>query len=212
MAWIPCHGDMGVLDERQLLWIEHLAFVHVGHVLAVGDAKGAVDRHHARTADVFRPPAHMRHAVFLGDPPSFDEDDVNGGWDGTGGIQRDGAAQVNPGVCVRYSRESTGSRQQQSRKKLGSQIVNSDRRPIHSFSNGWRCPNFTRRRVSSRSSRLRRNGVSLGHSPISAAVLPQPRHHPVFGSRRQTSMHGDCTRLALRFMEEPRLEFPCSRS
>ena len=37
---------------------------------------------------------------------------VNGGWDGTGGIQRDGAAQVNPGVWVRYSRKSTGSRQQ----------------------------------------------------------------------------------------------------
>ena len=77
---------------------------------------------------------------------------------------------------------------------------------------GVRCLSFTRRCVNSRSSRLRRNGVSLSHSPISVAVLPQPRHHPVFGSRRQTSMHGDCVRLALRFMEEPRLEFLRSQS
>ena len=79
---------------------------------------------------------------------------------------------------------------------------------LHSLSNGVRCSSFARRRANSRSSRLRRKGVSLSQSPISAAVLPQPRHHPVFASSRQTSMHGDCARLAPRFMEEPRLEFP----
>ena len=32
-------------------------------VLAVGDAEGTVGGHHARTVDVVRPPAHVRHAV-----------------------------------------------------------------------------------------------------------------------------------------------------
>ena len=76
-------------------------------------------------------------------------------------------------------------------------------RPFHSSSDGVRCPSFATRRASSRSSRLRRNGVSLTHAPISAAVLPQPRHHLVLGSSRQTSTQGDCARFALRVMEEP---------
>ena len=76
--------------------------------------------------------------------------------------------------------------------------------PGYSSSNGECDPSFTRRRASSRSSRFRRNGVSLAQAPISAAVLPQPRHHPVLGSRRQTSTHGDCARFALRVMEAPR--------
>ena len=114
-----------------------------------------------------------------------------------------------PSGWVHFSLKSTGSRwRMKYRQKLGSWIVNGGCRPFHSLSDAARCPSFTMRRASSRSSRLRRNGVSLSQSPISAAVLPQPRHHPVFWSRRQTSMHGDCTRFALRPMEEPRLEFP----
>ena len=86
------------------------------------------------------------------------------------------------------------------------------RRPFYSFSDSVRCPSFTRRRASSRSSRRRRNGVSLSQSPISAPVLPQPRHHPVFGSRRQTSMHGDLRALCPPFHGRTSIGVPGSRS
>ena len=83
---------------------------------------------------------------------------------------------------------------------------------VQSLSDGVRRPSFARRRVNSGPSRLRRAGESLGQFLISASVLPQPRHHPVVGSERQTSTHGDGTRLARRFMAEPRADFLRSRS
>ena len=57
------HRDVRVLDERQLLRIEHGAAVLVRHVLAVGDAELAVGGHHARAADPPRPPADVRGPV-----------------------------------------------------------------------------------------------------------------------------------------------------
>lgn len=38
---------------------------------------------------------------------------------------------------------------------------------------------------------LRRKGDNLRHSAVSFRVRPQPSHHPVEGSKRQMSIHGD---------------------
>ena len=57
------HRDMRVLHQGELLRVEHLALVLVGHVLAVDDAEFPVRGHCARFPDPVPPPADVRGAV-----------------------------------------------------------------------------------------------------------------------------------------------------